>query len=140
MDRFRANIVIDSTDATTDVDPFAEDGWKRIRIGNVEIRIITRVPRCIIPTVDQNTGAAAYRTAIKAGDTHLRKYAEPLATLKKIRADKDSKLSAFGSLPIESGGTGGKDELSPFFGVYCGMQHSFEQGTIHVGDTIVLLE
>lgn len=51
MDRFRPNIVIDNDDA------WAEDGWRRVRIGAVELRIVKPCARCVITTRDQLTGA-----------------------------------------------------------------------------------
>ena len=50
MDRFRANIVINGLDA------FAEDNWQRIRIGSVEFRVSKACTRCIMTTVDTETG------------------------------------------------------------------------------------
>ena len=61
MDRFRANIVI--AGAT----PWAEDTWKRLRIGGVDIHVqLNMVPRCIIPTIDQRTGEAPFRPVLVA--------------------------------------------------------------------------
>ena len=50
MTRFRPNIVISGCNA------FAEDGWRRIRIGVVELEIVKPCSRCTIPTVDPDTG------------------------------------------------------------------------------------
>lgn len=50
MDRFRANLVIDGDGA------FAEDDWKRIRIGGNELRVAKPCPRCVVITTDQRTG------------------------------------------------------------------------------------
>jgi len=50
MDRFRPNIVIDGCQ------PHAEDGWNRIRIGEVGFRFAKPCARCVITTVDQATG------------------------------------------------------------------------------------
>jgi uncharacterized protein len=51
MNRFRPNLVIDGCPA------FAEDTWKRIRIGEVTFQMVTPCERCAITTVDQATGA-----------------------------------------------------------------------------------
>ena len=64
MARFRPNIVINGTE------PFAEDRWKRIRIGEVEFRVSKACSRCVMTTVDTDL-------AIKGK--------EPLATLSKYR-------------------------------------------------------
>lgn len=49
MDRFRPNLVVTGTDA------FAEDGWARIRIGDVRFRVAKPCSRCVTTTVDQGT-------------------------------------------------------------------------------------
>ncbi len=50
MNRFRPNIVVSGVPA------YAEDSWKRIRIGRVEIRMVKLCQRCPIPTTNQETG------------------------------------------------------------------------------------
>lgn len=54
MDRFRANIVVDGSDS-----PFAEDEWKRVRVGGVEMRFAEHCDRCVLPTIDPVTLAGA---------------------------------------------------------------------------------
>ncbi|NHN55138.1 MOSC domain-containing protein [Calidifontibacter sp. DB0510] len=44
--RFRPNVVISGAAA------FAEDGWRRIRIGAVPFRVGRRVDRCVMTTID----------------------------------------------------------------------------------------
>jgi uncharacterized protein YcbX len=46
MLRFRPNLVVDGCDA------YAEDDWKRIRIGALEFRVAKACSRCAIPTID----------------------------------------------------------------------------------------
>lgn len=50
MMRFRPNIVISGNTA------FAEDSWKRLRVGNVELEVAKPCSRCAIPTLDPFTG------------------------------------------------------------------------------------
>ncbi|MGF1724421.1 MOSC N-terminal beta barrel domain-containing protein [Photobacterium nomapromontoriensis] len=50
MAQFRTNLVVSGTE------PFAEDGWKRIRIGDVEFETVKPCARCILTTVDPKTG------------------------------------------------------------------------------------
>jgi uncharacterized protein YcbX len=50
MDRFRPNIVVDGCE------PHAEDGWHRLRIGEVVFRVAKPCARCVVTTVDQTTG------------------------------------------------------------------------------------
>jgi uncharacterized protein YcbX len=51
MNRFRPNFVVKGCD------PYAEDAWGRLRIGNVNFRVAEGCPRCAITTIDQRTGA-----------------------------------------------------------------------------------
>ncbi|WP_339531866.1 MOSC domain-containing protein [Pseudomonas mucidolens] len=66
MLRFRPNLVVEGGDA------FAEDSWKRVRIGDVEFRVVKPCSRCILTTLDPQTGA-------RSDDR------EPLTTLKTYR-------------------------------------------------------
>ncbi|WP_018347435.1 MOSC domain-containing protein [Longispora albida] len=62
MTRFRPNVVVDSAE------PFAEDTWKRIRIGEVEFRAAEPCSRCVMTTVDAETlttGPEPIRTLAK---------------------------------------------------------------------------
>lgn len=65
MSRFRPNIVIRGAA------PYAEDTWKTIRVGEVELDVVEPCSRCAITTVDTLTA--------KRGN-------EPLAALAKTRA------------------------------------------------------
>lgn len=65
MNRFRPNIVIEGAPA------WSEDGWKKLRIGNIEVDISKPCTRCVVTTTDQKSGA-------KDGN-------EPLGTLKAFR-------------------------------------------------------
>jgi uncharacterized protein len=51
MQRFRANVVIDGKMAA-----FAEDAWRRVRIGEVEFALVKPCVRCVLTTVDHQTG------------------------------------------------------------------------------------
>ena len=73
MLRFRPNLVIEGSAA------YAEDNWKRIRIGDVEFRVVKPCARCIMTTVDPQTGE---RSADR----------EPFATLQKLRATADGAM------------------------------------------------
>ena len=50
MLRFRPNLVIGGCA------PYAEDDWRRIRIGALEFRVAKPCSRCVIPTIDYATG------------------------------------------------------------------------------------
>lgn len=49
MNRFRPNIVLSG------VEPFAEDDWRRIRIGEIVFAVVKPCARCVITTTDQAT-------------------------------------------------------------------------------------
>ena len=68
MSRFRPNVTIDGTD------PWEEDRWKRLRIGNVEFEVTHRCARCVVTTIDQETGEVSAD-------------GEPLKTLATFRRD-----------------------------------------------------
>lgn len=51
MAQFRPNLVVAGSDA------FAEDGWQRLRIGEVELGVAAPCSRCAMITVDPATGA-----------------------------------------------------------------------------------
>lgn len=49
MNRFRPNLVVSGCD------PFAEDDWKMIRIGNINMRVVKPCSRCVIPNINIET-------------------------------------------------------------------------------------
>ncbi|MEW1720462.1 MOSC N-terminal beta barrel domain-containing protein [Streptomyces sp. NPDC093109] len=49
MDRFRPNLVVAGTE------PWAEDGWRRIAVGEVTFRVAKLCGRCVVTTTDQRT-------------------------------------------------------------------------------------
>jgi len=69
MAQFRPNIVVAGTK------PFAEDGWKRIKIGDVEFEIVKPCARCVLTTVNPETAMRSEQN-------------EPLKTLSTFRADE----------------------------------------------------
>jgi MOSC domain-containing protein len=50
MNRFRPNLVVRGTE------PFAEDGWRTVRVGGLELDVVKPCARCVVTTTDQNTG------------------------------------------------------------------------------------
>ena len=81
MNRFRPNIVVEGCEA------FDEDQWRNISIGDVEFETVKICSRCILTTIDPNTG-----TKDENG--------EPLKTLSQYRKNvngvKDEKGVFFG--------------------------------------------
>jgi uncharacterized protein YcbX len=64
IERWRANVVVDAGE------PWIEDTWKRIAIGDAEITCCFPWPRCAVPQVDQEDGS---------------RHREPAVVLKKHR-------------------------------------------------------
>jgi uncharacterized protein YcbX len=61
MRRFRPNLVVGGCA------PHAEDTWRRLRIGDITLRVAKPCSRCIIPTIDPETaerGAEPLRTLL----------------------------------------------------------------------------
>ncbi|MBK9164351.1 MAG: MOSC domain-containing protein [Acidobacteria bacterium] len=82
MKRFRPNLVIAGSE------PFEEDRWARIRVGEATFRVVKPCARCAITTVDPDRGEFAGK--------------EPLRTLASFRMAKDvfpDKLEELGMEP-----------------------------------------
>lgn len=71
MRRFRPSVVIDDVP-----EPFAEDRWRRVRIGEVSFRSVKGCDRCVLTTIDPGTLATGK---------------EPVRTLAKYRR-RDGKI------------------------------------------------
>lgn len=67
MSRFRPSLVI------AGAEPYAEDGFRRVRIGGVTLRGVKRCERCVVTTIDPATGARG---------------PEPLRTLAQYRREE----------------------------------------------------
>ena len=65
MKRFRPNLVVKNTA------PYQEDNWEAIKIGDCELQIVKPCSRCVLTTVNPETGKLSGR--------------EPLKTLAKYR-------------------------------------------------------
>lgn len=75
MNRFRPNFVFN------DSEPFAEDNWKKIKIGNTFFQLVKPCARCVMTTIDQSTGIfdgkeplktlAGYRLVKNGGDQKI---------------------------------------------------------------------
>lgn len=84
MLRFRPNLVVDGSEA------FAEDGWKRIRIGQADFRVVKACSRCILTTLDPQTGE---RSADR----------EPMTTLLTYRKQSDGIMFGQNLIPVGTG-------------------------------------
>ncbi len=85
MSQFRPNLVVEHCE------PFAEDTWRHIRIGEVEFEITKACSRCVFTTVDPATG-----------EKHPQ--LEPLATLKRYRqVEKGDVMFGQNLIPLNKG-------------------------------------
>lgn len=82
MNRFRPNLVVRGGE------PFAEDGWKRIRIGGVDLALVKPCPRCVVTTIDKET---------------LEKDKEPLKTLNAYRKHELGAIFGMNVIPLNEG-------------------------------------
>ena len=82
MNRFRPNLVVKGCE------PSAEDTWKRIRIGNVEMALVKPCPRCVVTTIDKET---------------LAKNKEPLKTLNAYRNHELGAIFGMNTIPLNEG-------------------------------------
>lgn len=85
MTRFRPNIVVSGSE------PFAEDRWQRIAIGGVTFRVAKPCERCVVTTIDPETGESGK---------------EPLRTLATFRKHADAVTFAVNLIPESSGDLG----------------------------------
>lgn len=83
MERFRPNLVVDG-----DVEPFAEDAWPGIRVGDVELRFAERCDRCVMTTVHPTT---------------LVRGQEPLRTLARHRRQDGKVWFGVRMVPVTTG-------------------------------------
>ena len=82
MNRFRPNIVV------AGCEPYEEDHWNDIQIGNVKFHVTHPCTRCVFTTIDQETG---------------KKAAEPLKTLATYRREGKGVIFGVNTLALETG-------------------------------------
>jgi uncharacterized protein len=82
MNRFRPNLVVKGCE------PFAEDMWKRIRIGGIEMALVKPCARCVVTTIDKET---------------LEKSKEPLKALATYRRRKSGVIFGMNVIPLNEG-------------------------------------
>jgi len=90
MNRFRPNLVVRGCA------PFAEDTWKRIRVGEVEIAVVKPCGRCEITTTDQDTAVRGK---------------EPLKTLATFRRIDGKAMFGQNAIPLNEGRIKVGDEI-----------------------------
>ena len=82
MNRFRPNVVVKGCE------PFAEDTWNRIRIGDVEMAVVKPCARCVVTTIDKET---------------LEQRKEPLKTLASYRTQAGGAMFGQNVIPLNGG-------------------------------------
>src|SRR5512139_315633 len=82
MNRFRPNLVVRGCE------PFAEDTWNRIRVGDVELAVVKPCARCVVTTIDKET---------------LEQSKEPLKTLGKFRKQALGAIFGQNVIPLNEG-------------------------------------
>ena len=82
MNRFRPNLLVKGCEA------FAEDTWKRIRLGEVELAVVKPCDRCVVTTIDKET---------------LERSKEPLKTLAKYRKHELGAIFGQNAIPLNEG-------------------------------------
>ncbi len=82
MNRFRPNIVVKGCE------PYAEDTWNQIQIGDVKLAIVKPCARCLVTTIDKET---------------LQKSKEPLRTIASYRRHTLGAIFGQNVIPLNSG-------------------------------------
>ncbi len=84
MIRFRPNLVVETDQ------PFLEDSWKRIKIGEIELAVVKPCDRCTITTTNQSTG-------------ERNPFTEPLKTLSTFRRQPEGIMFGQNLIPQNTG-------------------------------------
>lgn len=110
MNRFRPNLVVQGSD------PFEEDGWAKIRVGEAIFRVPKPCARCVMTTVDQVRGEFDGK--------------EPLKTIASFRMAKDAFPNTFEALGQTANAVLFGENLIP----------DNPGASIKLGDEVVVLE
>ena len=106
MRRFRPNVVV------AGAGPWAEDGWRRLRIGDAVFRSVKGCARCVLTTINPDTAA---------------KGKEPIATLARFRRWDGKVWFGINLIPDSPQHGGAASSTGP-------------AGAIRVGDPVQILE
>ncbi len=106
MNRFRPNLVVSGSET------FGEDTWKKIRIGKTVFRAVKPCARCVVTTIDQETGVSNIK--------------EPLKTLASYRKAEEVYPDSFSSFGLNNNDViFGRNLVAENFGEY-----------INIGDNV----
>ena len=108
MDRFRPNLVVSGTE------PWEEDSWSAVRIGEAEVRCVVPWPRCAIPQIDQTTAE---------------RHREPAKALRRHRWCTDAPTLPEAFRPVVEG--------NGLFGIGCSI--SPPNATVRIGDDVTVM-
>lgn len=87
MNRFRPNLVVKDSEA------FAEDKWKKIKVGEVIFHLVKPCARCVMTTIDQQTGILDGKEPLKT-----------LSTYRLVKSKGESKINFGQNLIAENFG------------------------------------
>jgi uncharacterized protein YcbX len=87
MNRFRPNLVVKDSEA------FAEDTWKKIKIGDAIFHLVKPCARCVMTTIDQKTGISDGKEPLKT-----------LSTYRLVKSKGESKINFGQNLIAENFG------------------------------------
>jgi uncharacterized protein YcbX len=76
MNRFRPNLVVKDSEA------FAEDTWKKIKIGDCVFHLVKPCARCVMTTIDQQKGILDGKEPLKT-----------LSTYRLVKSKGESKIN-----------------------------------------------
>jgi len=111
MDRFRPNL-------TVDADPWIEDTWRDLSIGDVRLGVGLAWPRCAIPQIDQIDGT---------------RHREPAKVLKAHRWCSEASSAPEPLRPLLEG--------NALFAIACSVDAALQPGsTVAVGDEVIIHE
>lgn len=91
IERFRPNLVVDGDE------PFAEDRWREVRVGDVRFRVARPTGRCVMTSIDPSTLTTAK---------------EPVRTLARHRLVDGRTLFAADLLPLDEGRVSVRDAVT----------------------------
>ncbi|MEC5385389.1 MOSC domain-containing protein [Uliginosibacterium sp. H3] len=87
IERFRPNLVVSGAPA------FAEDGWQRLRIGDVNFVLEKPCERCVFTTVDPDTGERSSDQEPLRSLARFRKRPEGVVFCMNLRAENEGEIS-----------------------------------------------
>lgn len=92
MNRFRPSVVV------AGADPWAEDGWSRVRIGGVSFRVAKPCGRCVVTTIDQASAERGRQPLMMLG--HRRRFGQELVFGQNLIPDTSGRIQVGDAVEI----------------------------------------